>query len=113
MKDDKHVILYVDDDPDMLQSIRMILEANEGIKKFKETNPDLIIVDLMMEEVDSGTNFAKELQFLKNTAPVYMLSSVGDQLNMATSYTDLGLAGVFQKPISPDHLIKTIKSKLG
>lgn len=124
MKDNKHVILYVDDDQDMLQSIRMILESNgfimeeaataeEGIKKFKETNPDLIIVDLMMEEVDSGTNFAKELQFLKNTAPVYMLSSVGDQLNMATSYAELGLAGVFQKPISPDNLIKTIKSKLG
>jgi hypothetical protein len=42
-----------------------------------------------------------------------MLSSVGDQLNMATSYAELGLAGVFQKPISPGHLIKTIKSKLG
>ena len=124
MKDNKHVILYVDDDRDMLQSIRLILESNgyimeeaataeDGLKKVKECNPDLIIVDLMMEEVDSGANLVKELKLLENRAPVYMLSAVGDQLNMTTSYADLGLAGVFQKPVEPDNLISTIKAKLG
>lgn len=123
MKDGKHVILYIDDDQDYLDSIRTILEANdyimeeavsaeEGLKVYKRVQPDLIIVDLMMEEVDSGTSFVKELKLLNNTAPVYMLSSAGDQLNMATSYQDLGLDGVFQKPINPDILLKTLKEKL-
>lgn len=124
MKDGKHVILYIDDDQDMLDSVRLILESNgyvmeeagtaeEGLQKYKECAPDLIIVDLMMEEVDSGTNFTRELKLQNNKAPVYMLSSVGDQLNAEASYSDLGLSGVFQKPIDPKKLISTIKAKLG
>ncbi|OGV48415.1 MAG: hypothetical protein A2X49_06955 [Lentisphaerae bacterium GWF2_52_8] len=123
MRDNKYVILYVDDDQDMLESVRAILEANGyimeeaqtaelGLKKYKQCQPDLILVDLMMEEVDSGTNFAKELRFLNNNIPVYMLSSVGDSLNQQTSYSALGLAGIFQKPISPEKLLKTLKAKL-
>lgn len=123
MKDGKYVILCVDDDADMLDSLRLVLENNgyimvgaesaeQGLKRFKQENPDLIIADLMMEEVDAGTGLVKELKLAGNKAPVYMLSSVGDQLNMSVSYDDLGLTGVFQKPIQPDILLKTIKSKL-
>jgi len=123
MQDGKHVILYVDDDPDFLFAVRKVLEANgyimveagtaeEGLKTYKATNPDLIIVDLMMEEVDAGTSFVKELRVLGNAAPVYMLSSVGDNLTMSTDYTELGLAGVFQKPLNNDALLKILKDKL-
>ncbi|HBA85976.1 MAG TPA: response regulator [Verrucomicrobia bacterium] len=123
MRNGKNVILYIDDDQDFLDSMRVILEANgylvdeapsaeEGLKKFKKERPDLIIVDLMMEEIDSGVNFVKELKLLNNTAPVFMLSSAGDQLNMVTNYADLGLDGVFQKPLHPDKLLATLKEKL-
>ncbi len=123
MRNGTHVILCIDDDQDFLDSIRMVLEAHgyimeeavsaeTGLRKYKETKPDLLIVDLMMEEVDSGTNFVKELRLLGNTAPIYMLSSAGDELFMTTNYTDLGLAGVFQKPIQPDILLSTLKEKL-
>jgi DNA-binding response OmpR family regulator len=124
MKDGKHVILYVDDDPDFLDSVRTVLESNgyavvtalsaeEGLEKFKASDPDLIIVDLMMEEVDAGTSLVKDLKVAGNEVPVYMLSSVGDQLSMSTDYSGLGLAGVFQKPVSFDTLLSTLKSKLG
>ena len=123
MQDGKHVILYIDDDEDFLEAMRVVLEANdyvmtqaltaeEGLKVCKQTPPDLMIVDLMMEEVDAGTQFVKELQAMGNTTPIYMLSSVGDSLNAATDYADLGLAGVFQKPISPDMLLSLLKTKL-
>lgn len=123
MRDDKFVVLYIDDDEDMLSSMRFILEQNgfimeeagsgeEGLKKYKEFNPDLIIVDLMMEEVDAGLNFVKDLKLIGNTKPIYMLSSVGDNLSNTISYSDLGLSGVFQKPIAPQTLITTIKAKL-
>jgi DNA-binding response OmpR family regulator len=88
------------------------VSAETGLRKYKEAKPDLLIVDLMMEEVDSGTNFVKELRLLVNTATIYMLSSAGDELFMTTNYTDLGLAGVFQKPIQPDILLSTLKEKL-
>jgi len=123
MQDGKHVILCIDDDPDILECLRVVLEANdyvvvdagtaeEGLRRYKEAQPDLIICDLMMEEIDAGTNFVRDLKALGNTAPIYMLSSAGDNLTMTTSYTDLGLAGVFQKPIDNTVLLSQLKAKL-
>ena len=76
----KPVILYIDDDPDYREVVRTILEGSgyevveagtgeEGLQVFQSRKPDLIIVDLMMEEVDTGASFAKELRLLGNTAP--------------------------------------------
>ena len=124
MKDGKHVILYLDDDQDMLDAVRIILEANdyemveahsaeEGLQVYKDTHPDFLLVDLMMEEVDAGTNFAREMRILGNSAPVFMLSSVGDSLDDNTDYKELGLDGVFQKPIHPKTLLSILKKKLG
>jgi two-component system, chemotaxis family, chemotaxis protein CheY len=123
MENGKHVILYVEDDKDFLDSMRAILESNdykmveattaeEGLRIYKQNQPDLIIVDLMMEEVDAGANFVKELRAIGNTAPIFMLSSVGDDLTMSTDYNELGLAGVFQKPIDPDNLLNVLRTKL-
>ncbi len=123
MRNGMHVILCIDDDQDFLDTLRLILEshgyfmeeadsAETGLKQYKESRPDLLIVDLMMEEIDSGTNFVKELRLLGNTAPIYMLSSAGDELFMTTDYTDLGLAGIFQKPIQPEVLLSTLRDKL-
>jgi DNA-binding response OmpR family regulator len=72
-----------------------------------------VIVDLMMEEVDSGTRFVKELRLLGNTAPIFMLSSVGENLNLSADPTALGLAGVFQKPIDRATLLGVLKARLG
>lgn len=124
MRDNKFVILCVDDDQDMMDGLRMVIEAHgyimegaltaeEGLKKYKTVQPDFCIIDLMMEEVDAGTNLAKELKALGNKVPVYMLSSVGDQLNLQTDYSALGLTGVFQKPLIADVLLRTLKAKLG
>ena len=123
MKDGKHVILCIDDDKDILDTLRLVLQKNgyimeeaesaeKGLKVYQEVQPDLIIVDLMMEEVDAGRNFVKELKIINNKAPVYMLSSVGDALTENTSYAELGLTGVFQKPIDFDTLLTTLKTKL-
>jgi DNA-binding response OmpR family regulator len=87
--------------------------AEEGLRAYKKATPDLIIVDLMMEEIDAGANFVKDLRALGNKAPVYMLSSMGDNLSMTTDYSELGLAGVFQKPIENEKLLSILKAKLG
>jgi DNA-binding response OmpR family regulator len=66
----------------------------------------------MMEEVDAGTHFVKELRLLNNKAPVYMLSSVGDSLSANVDFAELGLTGVLQKPVDFNSLLSTLKVKL-
>jgi len=86
--------------------------AAEGLKAYTANDPDLVLVDLMMEEVDAGTGLVKELKALGSRVPVYMLSSVGDQMARHLDTTTLGLAGVFQKPISTSVLLATLKVRL-
>ncbi len=119
----KPVILCVDDDPDFLDSLQTIIEGNgyafesasnaeEGLRKYKASKPDLVLVDLMMEEVDSGTHFVKDIKALGPVPPIYLLSSVGDGLHAATDHSSLGLKGVLQKPVSPATLVSTLKANL-
>jgi len=123
MQDGKYVILCVDDDPDIREYLKVVLEANDyevvtaasaedGLKAYKANKPDALIVDLMMEEVDAGTNLVTELKALGNKAPIYMLSSTGDNLSRTIDTASLGLAGVFQKPLDSDVLLSLLKSKL-
>ena len=123
MQDGKHVILCIDDDPDILEYLETVLaaagyavasapSAEDGLKAYKEVSPELVIVDLMMEEIDAGASFVKELKAIGNTAPIFMLSSMGDNLSEMTDYSALGLAGVFQKPVDRDRMLATIAAKL-
>jgi DNA-binding response OmpR family regulator len=123
MKDGKYVILCVDDDLDILQTLRMLLEKNdylvheagsaaEAADRFPEINPDLMIVDLMMEQVDAGTSLVQKLRAMGAKMPLYLLSSVGDELAATLPPAELGLSGVFQKPIEPKVLLQTLRARL-
>jgi DNA-binding response OmpR family regulator len=124
MSERRWLVLVVDDDPDVRDSLRLTLEshgfavscaasAEEGLRLYRENRPDVLIIDLMMEEVDSGTSLVRELRFMGDTPPVYLLSSVGDGLYDAVGYEDLGLSGVFQKPVEPETLVGTLTRRLG
>ena len=123
MREGKHVVLYVEDDADYQDMVREILEAadfemvaassaEEGIRAWDSEKPDLVIVDLMMEEVDAGTSLITDLRARGCDVPIYMLSSVGDDLAMSMDYGALGLAGVFQKPIDGRSLVTILKARL-
>jgi DNA-binding response OmpR family regulator len=123
MSDSKRLVLCIDDDPDILSVLKIVLEAEgyrfagastagEGLRACKDLSPDLILVDLMMEEVDAGTEFVKDVKLAGSTAPVFLLSSVGDNLSSTIDYAALGFAGVFQKPVMKQQLLAVIKSRL-
>ena len=124
MADSGKSILCIDDDPDILEFFETVLNAKgyevvtaptaeEGLKAFKEYSPGLVFVDLMMEEVDAGTNFVKEVKALGSGVPIYMVSSVGDALNLNTSYSELGLTGVLQKPVDISNLLQIVQRSVG
>jgi len=124
MSERRPLILCIDDDPDILSFLEIVLEgegyafagaesAEEGLRVYQKVDPDAVIVDLMMEEVDAGATFVKELQRLGNTAPVFLLSSVGDHYSATVEYASMGLAGVLQKPLVKARLLAVLKARLG
>ena len=83
-------ILVVDDDPDILDAVTMILESQgyqvvtardgvEGLANLKAEKPDLLILDLLMPKMDGFAVF-KELQEPQwgefSIIPILMLTSV-------------------------------------
>lgn len=121
---EEKTILIIDDDPDIRSSMRIVLESvgfsvgeaatgEEGLKTTQRIKPDAVIVDLMMETVDAGSKFSQELKSSGYEGPVYLLSSAGDSVRFNIDARELGLAGIFQKPIDHKTLLTTLKTKLG
>jgi len=120
----KKMVLLIDDDPDIIDSIKVILESSgfavatamsgqEGIDAALSNKPDLILCDMMMERIDAGSKVAEELKKKSLSAPIFLLSSIGDATATNIEIDKLGFNGVFQKPVNPEHLISSIKKTLG
>jgi DNA-binding response OmpR family regulator len=86
-------ILIVDDDPDVRETGRIILEKegyevvlasnrDEGMKIAIDEAPDLIILDVMMEVIDDGFVMARELRRQGSTVPIMMLTAIGAATGM-------------------------------
>jgi len=114
------IIFCIDDDSDVLNWLRIHLEANghkvetadssaEGIRRFGEVKPDVVFVDLMMEEPDSGITVAKAIREKNTSVPVYLLSSVGDSLCSITDCETLKFNDIIQKPINLKNLLALIQ----
>jgi two-component system response regulator PrrA len=119
----KATLLIIDDDADIRSSMRMMLEAagfsvgeagtaDEGLKTTERIRPDAIIVDLMMESVDAGSRLSQTLMAQGFEGPIYLLSSAGDSVRYNLDPREMGLAGIFQKPVDHAALISTLKRKL-
>ena len=123
MKNDEKTVLIIDDDADIRASMRIVLEAagfsvgeagdgEEGLKVAQKVNPDAVIVDLMMETVDAGSKVSAKLKESGFKGPIYLLSAAGDTVRYNIDAKELGLDGIFQKPINHEVLISTLKTKL-
>lgn len=123
MRNGRHVVLCIDDDRGFLNSMQSMLESagcdveiaagvDEGLAKFRATRPDLVFVDLMMEEADSGLSFLRAIRDPGPTPPIYLLSGVGSDMKSLADFTEMGLTDVLQKPIDPVKLIPLVKAAL-
>jgi hydrogenase maturation protease len=116
-------ILIIDDDPDIRSALRIVLEAAgfsvgeassgaEGLAAAERVEPDAVIVDLMMETVDAGSRLSQELKARGFGGPIYLLSSAGESVRFNIDARELGLAGIFQKPLDHGVLVRTLKKTL-
>lgn len=95
---EKATILVVDDDPDIVEQLSMIIRSDgyevvaaggqeEAEQVLMAVKPDLAIVDLMMEEMDSGFVLANEIKTLYPETPVIMLTSVKSATGLSFTST--------------------------
>jgi len=125
---DKQLILVVDDDPDLVESVSMKLESEnfriakaydgvEAWEKIKEEKPALVLLDVMMPR-KNGYELCDEIkkddQYKDLT--VVLLTAVGDAVT-STSYTHIEgkttMADDFiPKPIDLDKLVEIVKENL-
>jgi CheY-like chemotaxis protein len=121
---EKKRILIIDDDPDIVTSVKAVLEAegftvltatsgDDGVAAFKNRKPDLILCDMMMESIDAGTKVAGAIRNESKSVPIYLLSSIGDATATNIEIDKLGFNGVFQKPVPAAFLVSSLKKALG
>lgn len=117
-------ILIVDDEPDILMTVSFRLkkagyqiitaeDGNEAIEKAKESNPDLILLDLRLPGKDGIEVFTelKSEPSLKEKPIIFLTASSG--LKVKEKLKDLNHSGFMTKPFEAQVLIEKIKSLLG
>jgi DNA-binding response OmpR family regulator len=131
----KKKILMIDDDVNLVNVIRTVFElkgfifeaahsASEGLRKIKEINPDLIILDVIMEDFVAGFRVLSELRtggphsdYSKySKVPILMLTSVTSKTTISFNEkvgTALLPVDVFmEKPVKPVELLNKINEIL-
>ncbi len=118
------LIAVIDDDHDILEATELILKASnfevitidnptEGYNVVKMKNPDLIILDVMMEEPDDGFFLAQKFRREGIKTPILMYTSIAKAVGMEFGAGEMVPVDDFvEKPIASDELIKKVKKLL-
>ena len=117
-------ILIVDDEQDIVESIKFVLEASnytcytafdgeEGLRLAKEIIPDLIILDVMMPKIN-GFKISRLLKFdnkYKNI-PILMITARSQKEDKLIG-EETGADEYITKPFDLDEVLKTVDKYLG
>jgi DNA-binding response OmpR family regulator len=106
-------LLIIDDDTDLTEMLKLLLEpksftvmaansGEEGIATAKRWNPDLIILDLFMPEMD-GWQVCKSIRVFSK-APILVLSAM-NKPGLITRALDEGADDYLIKPVSSNVLL--------
>lgn len=126
-------ILIIDDDPDMLLAARMTLEnaghevigatnGEEGLEKLTTEQPDLLVLDVMMDSMTEGFQLAIALrnpdpgsEYARyRNIPILMLTAIHSTtpLRFAADEDYLPVDAFMDKPIDPDELVEKVAALL-
>jgi DNA-binding response OmpR family regulator len=118
-------ILVVDDDPDVVEAVTAFLERHgflvksagsrrDGMAAVRKEDPDLVILDVMMEEPDDGFAMAQELRRDGYRKPIVLLTSISRVTGFAygSDESSVPVDGFLEKPVSPQVLIEKVQALL-
>jgi DNA-binding response OmpR family regulator len=124
----KKYVLIVDDDPDLVETVAMLLESKgydvgkaydgiEGEEAIKKRRPDVLVLDVMMPRKD-GYKLCKELKSNKWTQdiPVILLTAVGEAVSTTTYTHAEGMSteaeDFIPKPVDAKTLVEAVERLL-
>ena len=117
-------IAIIDDDPDIIDASSLVLTSkgyevitannpDDGYKIVKEHSPDLIILDVMMNEPDDGFFLAQKFRKNNITTPIIMYTSVSKTTGIDYGVNEMVPVNEYvEKPISPAQLIEKVEKLL-
>lgn len=119
----RRTILLVDPDPHARAILRKALEAAnfsvgeaasnlEGERCALRIRPDAILAELVEEPGEHGLMLSERLLAAGRTIPCYILSTASEALAGSVGFHEIGISGVFLKPVDPDVVIQTLKARL-
>ncbi len=114
-------ILLVDDEPDIVEFLKYNLEKNdfevigansgwEAVAKMRY-NPDLIVLDVLMPELDGFEAFAKIMEMEERYVPVIFLTAKTSEEDEIKAL-EMGAVDYIRKPVSPQKLVARIKANI-
>ncbi len=124
----KKYVLIVDDDPDLVETVGMLLESKgyevgkaydgiEGEESIKNRRPDVLVLDVMMPRKD-GYKLCRELKADKSTRdiPVILLTAVGEAVPTTTYTHAEGMSteaeDFIPKPVDVPTLVEAVERLL-
>lgn len=128
----KPKILIIEDDADLVAAIKIILEnrnfavieaydPDEGMEKLKQTDPDLIVLDVMFGSrgESKGFDFAREIRLKKefSSIPILMLTAINTEkpsfkFSPETDGEFLPVDSFLDKPVRSEDLLNKIEELL-
>jgi DNA-binding response OmpR family regulator len=121
-KDSKRVLL-VDDDAEIIESLRLALESNgfqvlvardgnQGLALTEREDPDLVILDMMMPK-RSGFLVLEKLRRTREASPRVIMITANEGSRHKAYAEMLGVDDYIRKPFPMDRLISSVKRLLG
>lgn len=116
-------ILLVDDDAEIIESLRLALEANgytvliardgnQGLALSERENPDLVILDMMMPK-RSGFLVLEKMRRTRET-PMRVIMITANEGTRHKAYAEmLGVDDYIRKPFPMDRLIESVQRLIG
>lgn len=117
----KKRILCIEDEPEMIELIRMVLEregfevtgamgGEQGLKEMKGLKPDLILLDLMMPGMD-GWEVYRQMRADKELTeiPVIIVTAKAQSIDRVLGLQVAKVADYITKPFGPKELIASVQ----
>jgi len=112
-------VLLVEDDSDSKKIMHDVLSDNfekvftaqngdEGLKKFKKYNPNIVITDVFMP-ISDGLDMTRYIKEISKDTPVIVLSAHSEKETLLKAI-DVGVDKYLIKPIMADDILRTTES---